>query len=59
MSVENELTEELLLSMEKKVGKLPPDPDDKNHARVEAAFRTVRAFRQDFGEDISNFEGEG
>ncbi len=58
MSVENELTEELLLSMKRKVGKFPPDPDDKNHSRAEAAFRAVRTFSQDFGEDINNFEGE-
>jgi hypothetical protein len=59
MSVEKELTEELLLSMKKKGGKLLPDPDDRNHSRAEAAFRTVRTFSRDFGEDISNFEGEG
>ncbi len=45
--------------MKKKGGKLLPDPDDRNHSRAEAAFRTVRTFSRDFGEDISNFEGEG
>ncbi len=57
MSVKNELTEDLFLSMRRKVGKLPPDAEDMNNARAEAAFRAVRAFSQDFGEDIDDFEG--
>ncbi len=55
----NEVTEELLLfSMEGKVGKLPPDLDDKNNARAETALRTIRSFSQDFGESIDKFDGE-
>lgn len=57
MLVPNRLTETLLLSMRKKAGKLPPDPEDMNHARAEAAFRAVRSFSRDFGENIDDFTG--
>lgn len=58
MSLENRLKEKLLIFMEAEAGKLPPDPEEMNHARAEAAFRAIRAFGKDFGENINDFRGE-
>lgn len=58
MAVDNELTEDLLIERRRKVGKLPPDTEDMNNARAEAALRALRSFGKDFGEDFDNFEGD-
>ena len=54
----NTLTEELLISMSQEVGELPPDPENMNHARAESAFRAIRKFSKDYGENIDEFGGK-
>ena len=52
------LTLQHYLSTKKALCPLPPDPEEMNHKRSEAAFRAARSFGKDFGEDIDDFKGK-